>query len=69
MIKQGSDYTDQEILTSLKQDMADINTRIDMLWGVLSDQHDINALQFRTNKTLEHNILVLAPRRQDEVAH
>ena len=69
MIKQGSEYTDQEILTSLKQDMDDINTRIDMLWGVLSDQHDINALQFRANKTLEHNILVLAPRRQDEVAH
>ena len=69
MIRQGSEHTDQEILTGLKQDMADINTRIDMLWGVLSDQHDINALQFRTNKTLEHNILIFVPRREDEVTH
>ena len=67
LVGQGSEYTDQEILTSLKQDIADIDSRIDMLWGVLSDQHEINTLQFRTNKTLEHNILVIAPR--DEVAH
>ncbi len=69
MISLGSEHTDQEILTSLKQDMADINTRIDMLWGVLSDQHEINMMQFNANKTLEHNILSLVPRRQDEAVH
>ena len=69
MVGQGSEFTDQEISTSLKQDMADINSRIDLLWGALSDQHEINMLQFRTNKTLEHNILILVPKRQDEVTH
>ena len=69
LVGQGSKYTDEEILIGLQQDIADINARIDMLWSVLGDQHDINMLQFKTNKTLEHNILILAPKRQDEVAH
>ena len=69
LVGQGSESTDQEILDSLKQDKADTNAKIDMLWGVLSDQHDINMLQFKTNKTLEHNILILVPKREDEVAH
>ena len=62
MTKQGSEHTDQEILESLKQDIADINARIDMLWGVLSDQHEINMLQRTIN-------LILTPKREDEVMH
>ena len=69
MVRQGSKYTDQEILTSLKQDLAAINTRIDMLWNVLNDQHEINEMQFTINKTLEHNILILVPKLQDEAVH
>ena len=69
MIRQGSEHTDQEILNNLKQDLATINTRIDMLWNVLDDQHEINMMQFTINKTLEHNILILVPKQQDEVMH
>ena len=69
MTKQGSEHTDQEILNNLKQDLATINTRIDMLWNVLSDQHEINEMQFTINKTLEHNILFLVPKLQDEAVH
>ena len=69
MKKQGSKYTDKEILDSIKQDIAAINARIDMLWNVLSDQHEINEMQFRNFKTLEHNILILVPKLQDEAVH
>jgi len=69
MIRQGSEHTDQEILNNLKQDLATINTRIDMLWNVLDDQHEINMMQFKANKTLEHNILILMPKLQDEAVH
>ncbi len=68
-VKQGSEHTDQEILTGLKQDMADINARMDMLWGALWEQHEINEVQFTINKTLEHNILILVPKLQDEAVH
>ena len=68
-VKQGSEHTDQEILNSLKQELAAINARVDMLWNVLSDQHEINEMQFTINKTLEHNILILVPKLQDEAVH
>ncbi len=69
VVRLGSEYTDQEILTSLKQDLAAINARINMLWNVLSDQHEINEMQFTINETLEHNILSLVPKLQDEDVH
>jgi len=64
-----SEKTDQEIVNSLKQDLATISARIDMVWDVLSDQHEINMMQFKANKTLEHNILILVPKLQDEAIH
>ncbi len=69
VVRLGSEYTDQEILTSLKQDLTAINARIDMLWNVLSNQHEINEMQFKNYKTLERNILILVPRLQDEAVH
>ncbi len=69
VVRQGSEHTDKEILDSIKQDLATINTRIDMLWNVLSDQHEINEMQFTINKTLEHNILILVPKLQNEAVH
>ncbi len=69
MIKQGSEHTDKEILDSIKQDIAAIDARVDMVWGVLDDQHEINETQFTSIKTLEHNILILVPKLQDEAVH
>ncbi len=67
MIRQGSEYTDREILTSLKQDIADINAKIDLLIDSNWKQREINMVQGKINAVVEHHALILAPR--DEVAH
>lgn len=50
----------EKLVVDIKIERDQFSDRIDKIWGVLSDQHEINQMQFAASKILEHNLIELS---------